>query len=137
MLKKVYFAGILLVGLLVPCSRAQTEKGAVCVASRRDDPWWKVPPPDSIDTRGYKVRIDNRPVVAWPAKQSLKLDDLDLQERHLLVIIDGSGKAVESVRFHFSDYKSADLCMTYDGYQGMQLKEESRHTPWCKCNRSK
>jgi hypothetical protein len=120
-------------GLLVVRGSGQDEKGSVCVASRADDPWWKVPPPDSTDTRGFKVRIDKRPAEAWPAKKSLNLDDLSLEDRHLLVAIDSSGKPVESIRFRFSDYKSNRLCMTYDGYQGMQLKEATRHTPWCKC----
>ncbi|HKW63274.1 MAG TPA: hypothetical protein VJN89_12065 [Candidatus Acidoferrum sp.] len=29
--------------------------------------------------------------------------------------------------------KSTDLCMTYDGYQGIGLQEATRRTPWCKC----
>lgn len=44
-----------------------------------------------------------------------------------------SGKPIESVWFAFSGYKSTDLCMTYDGYQGIQLHDATRHTPWCKC----
>jgi hypothetical protein len=130
---RVFLTGVALCSLLISFSTAQEEKGSVCVASRADDPWWKVPPPASTNTRGFKVRIDKRPAVAWPAKQSLNLDDLGLEERHLIVAIDASGKPVESVRFRFSDYKSNRLCMMYDGYQGMQLQEATRHTPWCKC----
>src|SRR5205807_4938811 len=42
-----------------------------------------------------------------------------------------SGKPIESVRFKFAVYKSTDLCMTYDGYQGIGLQETTRRTPWC------
>jgi len=130
---------IALIGLLIPRSAGQaqtgqTQKGTVCVASRVDDPWWKVAPPEATETRGYKVKIDGTAAAPWPAKKGLTLDGLDLENRHILVVIDGSGKPVESVRFRFSTYSSAKLCMTYDGYQGVQLQEQSRHTPWCKCN---
>ena len=130
---RMFLAGLALASPLVSFGTAQEAKGSVCVASRADDPWWNVPSPEATDTRGFKVRIDKRPAVAWPAKQGLNLDDLELEGRHLLVVIDGNGKPVESVRFRFSDYRSDHLCMTYDGYQGMQLQEATRHTPWCKC----
>src|ERR1022692_1493505 len=114
-------------------SAADPGSGTVCVASRADDPWWKVAPPDSTNTRGFSVRIDDGPVVPWPRVKSLKFGDLDLEKSHLVVILDASGKPVESVRFKFSTFKKADLCMSYDGYQGMQLGDASRRTPWCKC----
>ena len=123
----------LLVCLFPACLAAQAAKGSVCVASRADDPWWKVAPPEALDTRGFRVRIDKRPAAPWPGSKGLPLDDLDLDQRHLIVALDRSGKAVESVWFRFSNYKTTNLCMNYDGYQGMQLREQTRHTPWCKC----
>jgi hypothetical protein len=134
---RIAFYTALLICLISRGSVAQSDRGMVCVASRADDPWWKVSVPEATNTRGFRVRIDNRPALPWPKKESLVLGDLDPNERHLLVAMDGSGKPVESVRFRFSQYKSTDLCMTYDGYQGMQLQEETRHTPWCKCRRTK
>ncbi len=130
---RFFLAAAAFASLLVLSVAAQEEQGSVCVASRADDPWWKVPPPAATDTQGFKVKIDKRPAAAWPAKHSLSLDDLSLADRHLLVAVDGSGKPVESVWFRFSDYKSKRLCMTYDGYQGMQLQDATRHTPWCRC----
>jgi hypothetical protein len=38
------------------------------------------------------------------------------------------------VLFNFAEFKTANLCMTYHGYQGLQLKDATRHTPWCKCH---
>jgi hypothetical protein len=119
--------------LLAALAIADPETGSVCVASRTDDPWWKVAPPDATNTRGFRVKIDKRSAEPWPQRTSLKLDGLDLEDAHLLVILNGTGKLVESVRFKFSTFKSADLCMSYDGYQGMQLQEATKRTPWCKC----
>ncbi len=98
--------------LLVSISgAAQRGTGSVCVAARIDDPFWKEP-----------ATLPNS-----------EIDGLDISERHLLVVLDSSGKPIESVRFKFADYKSTDLCVTYDGYQGIGLQEATRRTPWCKC----
>ena len=91
-------------------------------------------PNGQINSHGLKVKIDKRPVTAWPERKSLKIEELDTVERHLLVVLDSSGKPIESVRFKFSDYKSSELCMAYDGYQGIGLQESTRRTPWCKCH---
>ena len=128
---------VVTLALLVPISgTAQGGLGSVCVAARIDDPFFKEPavlPNGEINSRGLKVRVDKRPVEEWPQRKSLKFDGLDTNERHLLVVLDSSGKPIESVRFKFSDYKSTGLCMSYDGYQGIGLQEATRRTPWCKC----
>jgi hypothetical protein len=116
---------------------AQQPGGSVCVAARVDDPFWKesaILPNGQINSHGLKVKIDKRPVMAWPERKSLKIEELDTKERHLLVVLDSSGKPIESVRFKFSDYKTAELCLAYDGYQGIGLQEATRRTPWCKCH---
>ena len=115
---------------------AQQGTGSVCIAARIDDPFWKEPallPNGEVNSHGLKFRVDRRPVDEWPQRKSLKIDGLDVRERHLLVVLDSSGKPIQSVRFRFSDYKSTDLCMSYDGYQGIGLQEVTRRTPWCKC----
>jgi hypothetical protein len=115
---------------------AQRGTGSVCVAARIDDPFWKEPatlPNGEINSHGLKVRVDGRPVEEWPQRKGLKIDGLDISERHLLVVLDSRGKPIESVRFKFADYKSTDLCITYDGYQGIGVQDATRRTPWCKC----
>lgn len=123
--------------LLVSISgAAQRGAGSVCVAARIDDPFFKEPatlPNGEINSHGLKVRVDKRTVEEWPQRESLKIEGLDTSEQHLLVVLASSGKPIQSVRFKFSDYKSTDLCMFYDGYQGITLQEDGRHTPWCKC----
>jgi hypothetical protein len=123
--------------LLVSISlAAQRRTGSVCVAARIDDPFWKESvnlPNGEINSHGLKVQIDRGPVEEWPQRKSLKIDGLDISERHGLVVFDSSGKSIEAVRFKFADYKSTDLCIHYDGYQGIGVQEATRRTPWCKC----
>lgn len=113
----------------------EPASGTVCVASRAADPFrgQVIPPTGEVSSGGLRVRVNKRPSVPWPQRESLKIDKLDLSERHLLAVLDASGKPVESLWFRFSEYKSANLCMAYDGYQGVGLQETTRHTPWCKC----
>jgi len=120
---------------LCQIAAAQAGGGTVCVAARAATPFrgQVIPPTGEVSSHGLRVKIDKRPTVPWPQRESLKIEQLDLSERHLLAIIDPSGKSVESVWFRFSAYKSPHLCMAYDGYQGMGLQEATRHTPWCKC----
>jgi hypothetical protein len=123
--------GLMLVFPFSMCSAAEPETGTVCVASRAATPFrgQVVPPTGEVSSGGLRVRVDKRP---WPERESLKFTGLDIHERHLLVVLDSHGKPVESLWFRFSNYKSGDLCMSYDGYQGVGLQEAKR-SPWCKC----
>jgi hypothetical protein len=117
-------------------ANAQQATGSVCVAARADDPFWKEPatlPNGKINSHGLSVKIDKRPAAAWPDRESLKIDGLDTSERHVLIVLGSGVKPIESVRFKFSEFKSTELCMAYDGYQGIGLQETTRRTPWCKC----
>ena len=134
---KIAFVVAALILAISHCAAAQHATGSVCVAARVDDPFWKQPAISSngkINSFGFRVKIDKRPAAAWPERKSLKIDGLDIIERHLAVVLDSVGKPIESVRFRFSDYKSTELCMAYDGYQGIGLGEATRRTPWCKCH---
>jgi len=131
------FAVYLLTLLLAvhPKSVTQNASGTVCVAARADDPFRGqiIPPKGEVSSGGLQVKVDKRPAMPWPQRKSLKLAELDLRSRHLLAVMDVHGKPVESLWFRFSTYRSTNLCMFYDGYQGIGLQETSRHTPWCKC----
>jgi hypothetical protein len=124
--------------LLIPhLSTAQGATGSVCVAARVDDPFWKEPatlPNGQINSHGLRVKVDKTPAVTWPDRKSLKIDGLDISQRHVVVVLSADGKPIESVRFKFSEYKSGELCMSYDGYQGIGLQDITRRTPWCKCH---
>ena len=145
---KMLLRGIVKTGLMVVTfvllvsisGTAQQVTGSVCIAARIDDPFFKEPatlPNGEINSHGLKFRVDKRPVDEWPQRKSLKIGGLDTNERHLLVVLDSSGKPIQSIRFKFSNYKSTDLCVNYDGYQGIGLQEATRRTPWCKCRQLK
>jgi hypothetical protein len=98
--------------------------------------WNSAEPPTHVLTESYnpatlKLRIDKRPAVLWPHKEDLKLENLDLSERHL-VVLTSDRKPIESFWFRFSEFNSAELCMKFDGYQGVQLAD-ARSSRWCKC----
>jgi len=61
----------------------------------------------------------------------VKIGEMELSERHL-VTLTSDGKRIQSFWFRFSEYKSDDLCLAFDGYQGVQLQGAKR-SPWCKC----
>jgi hypothetical protein len=132
-------ASIIVVTMILLISHhanAQQATGSVCVAARVDDPFWKEPvtlPNGQINSHGLKVKIDKRPAVAWPDRESLRIGGLDTSERHVLIVLGSDGKPIESVRFNFSEFKSTELCMAYDGYQGIGLQDTTRRTRWCKC----
>jgi hypothetical protein len=131
---KFALIGLALPLLLCQPSAGEPGSGTVCVASRAATPFrgQVIPPTGEVSSGGLQIRIDKRPAVAWPQRESLKIEGLTLTERHLLAVLDSKGKPVESLWFRFSDYKSVDLCMSYDGYQGVGL-QEAKHCPWCKC----
>jgi|SRR5580704_15099590 hypothetical protein len=113
----------------------EAETGTVCVASRAATPFrgQVVPPSGEVSSGGLQVKVDKRPAVPWPQRESLKIEGLDLKERHLLAVVDAHGRPVESLWFRFADYSSAHLCTSYDGYGGIGLAEDGRHCPWCRC----
>lgn len=131
---RISLIGLMLSFFLSAHSSAEAEYGTVCVASRAATPFrgQVIPPAGEVSSGGLQVKIDKRPAISWPQRESLKIDGLDLKERHLLAIVDAHGKPVESLWFRFSMYKSTRLCLSYDGYQGIGLDDDA-HCPWCKC----
>src|SRR3989442_623499 len=98
---KTGLMAVTLVLLVSISGAAQRGTGSVCVAARIDNPFWKEPatlPNGEINSHGLKVRVDRRPVEEGPQRKSLKIDGLDISERHLLVVLDSSGKPIDSLR---------------------------------------
>jgi hypothetical protein len=127
--------GLTLIFLLSQTGAPEPARGTVCVASSAATPFHiqvRTPTGAVASGGGMRVRIDKRPSQPWPQKESLKIDGLDPQQRHLLAVLGDHGKPIESFWFRFSDFKSLDLCVSYDGYQGIGLQEANR-SPWCKC----
>jgi hypothetical protein len=136
-MKLANFAAVIVIFMSLYANSQQPETGTVCVASRVDDPFWKEEPRLSngqVNTHGLRLRIDKQPPVEWPVSKGLEISGLDINERHLFVVLSKAGKPIESLRFSFSGYRSSHLCLSYDGYQGIGLNDLSRGTPWCKCS---
>ena len=110
---------------------AEPDRGAVCVAPNSEKPPTRISPGGMYNPATLSVKIDNRKPVPWPHKESLKIDRLDLTKRHL-VVLTSAGRRTESFWFRFSPSDNGALCMTFDGYQGVQLAG-MKGSPWCTC----
>jgi hypothetical protein len=109
----------------------QTEFGTICVLPNSSNPPTRISPGGKYNPATLTVRIDKREPIPWPHKQSVKIESLTLNERHL-VVLRSDGKRIQSFRFRFSDFKDIKLCLYFDGYQGVQLGDK-HNALWCKC----
>ena len=123
---------VLLLPSLWSPSWAQSTSGSVCVAPNSEEPPTRVSPGQMFNPATLLIRIDKRKALAWQHNGSLKIDGLALNERHLLAVI-SDGKPIQSLWFRFTQYKSSELCASFDGNRGVQLDEKNR-SPWCKCD---
>jgi hypothetical protein len=117
--------------LLCPALLGQEARGTVCVAPNSPNRPKLISPGGSYNPKTLSLKIDKNPPILWPHRESVKIGDLDLSQRHL-VVLTSDGKKIQSFWFRFSDYESTDLCIDFDGYQGVRLQER-KHSPWCKC----
>src|SRR5712691_3269451 len=113
---------VLVAFLLCHSVSAEPGSGTVCIAPNSVEPPTLVSPGGAYNPATLLLKIDKRKAIPWPHKESFKIEGLDLKERHLVVLI-SNGKVIESFWFKFSDFRSVDLCVAYDGYQGVQLRE--------------
>jgi hypothetical protein len=122
----------LLMGLAMrPAVSGEPTPGTVCVAPNSAEPPERYSPGGEYNPATLSVRIDSGRFLLWPHKDSVLIGNLDLKRRHLIVL-KSDGKIIQSFWFRFSEYESSDLCVSFDGYQGVQLQERKR-SPWCKC----
>ena len=119
--------------LLLSCHvlYGQSERGTICLAPNSPEPPTRISPGGDYNPATLSLSIDKGKPILWPHKESIKIDGLNLAERHL-IILTSDGKRIQSFWFRFSDYKSTDLCVDFDGYQGVRLQEK-KYSPWCKC----
>jgi hypothetical protein len=116
---------------MCPMLSAQAQRGTICVAPNSSKPPARISPGGDYNPATLSVKVDNGRLLLWPHKESVIIRDLDLNRRHL-VALTSDGKRIQSFWFRFSEYKSNDLCVSFDGYQGVNLQERKR-SPWCKC----
>ena len=107
----------------------QPQRGTVCVAPNSTEAPTLVSPGQNYNPATLSIRMDKGPLTPWPHKQGMKIGDLDVNERHL-VTLTSDGKRLFSFWFKFSEYKSSDLCLSFDGYEGARMQERKSS---CKC----
>jgi hypothetical protein len=97
------------------------QSGTVCV----------LPIAPELETKGLRLRIDKQQELPWPHNQPMKIEALNLSERHV-VVVTAQNKRVQSFRFDFLDYSDAKLCLVFDGAELAHLGS-SRSASWCSC----
>jgi hypothetical protein len=114
-----------------PQGATHNETGTVCVLPNSPEPPTRFSRGGEYNPATLTISIDKQPPVAWPHKRTVKIENLTLSDRHLIVLR-SDGKPIQSFRFRFSGYKDTLLCVYYDGYQGVQFGDKY-NTFWCKC----
>src|ERR1700741_2586702 len=121
--------------LLGPALFGQSGRATVCVAPNSPDPPTRTSPGGLYNPVTLSLKIDKNPPIRWPHKDSIKIGDLDVNQRHL-VVLTSDGKKIQYFWLRFSEYKTTDLSISFDGYQGVQL-DDRKSAPWCKCKSRK
>jgi len=105
--------------------------GTICVLPNSPDPPTLISPGGEYNPSTLTVAIDKQTPIPWPHKRTAKIENLTLAGRHLIVLR-SDGKRIQSFWFRFSDYRDTTLCVSFDGYQGVQFGD--KHTTyWCRC----
>jgi hypothetical protein len=110
---------------------ARLEHGTICVLPNSAESPTRISPGGMYNPATLALSIDKGKPILWPHKRSVEIENLTLNERHLIVLT-SDGKRIQSFRFRFSDYKQSRLCLYFDGYEGVQLGNGA-NALWCKC----
>jgi hypothetical protein len=111
-------------------TQANVSGGAVCVLPNSPEPPTRISPGGEYNPATLTLRIDKRESIPWPHKKPVVIDGLGLEDSHM-VVLTSDGKRIQSFRFRFPEYHDAKLCISYDGYQGVQLGNRT-NALWCK-----
>jgi len=108
--------------LVCPAFSAESEHGSVCVAPVPPEPPSTAATEELFCHSGnLSLKIDKQQVIPWPHKESLRIEALDLTQRHRVVVL-CDGKPQQSFGFRFSEFKTKRLCLFInDLYQTVQL----------------
>ena len=121
--------------LLHPAPAAEIGIGSICISPIPEKPTDFSAPGLLCESAKLSVKLDAQQPMAWPIKENVKMDALDLAAIHRVVVY-CDGKPQQSFKFRFSEYKTKELCLFInDMYKTVQLWE-SKESPWCKCRKS-
>jgi hypothetical protein len=123
---------LLVDSLLVPALAAESEFGLFASPCVPEKPSAFTGLLDICDSAKLSLKIDAQQPIAWPIKESMRIDVLDVTAAHRVVVA-CSGKPQQSFRFRFSNFKTTHLCLFInDLYKTVQLWEPKK-APWCHC----
>lgn len=111
-----------------------SQSGTICVLPNPPEPPTRYSPGGKYDPDTLTARIDRREAIRWPHKSPLRIGGLALDDRHL-VVLTSDGKRIQSFWFKFADADNGRLCMSFDGYEGVQMGSQ-KDALWCKCKQS-
>ena len=130
----LFVCGILVMSGSSFAQRASTEtntgNGTVCLLPNSSEVPTRISPGGSYNPATLALRIDKRESIPWPHKKPVLIDGLDMRGPHL-VVLTSDGKRIQSFQFKFGEYHDDRLCISYDGYQGVQLGNRT-DALWCK-----
>jgi hypothetical protein len=108
----------------------QGQRGTICVLPNPSEPPTRISPGGMYNPATLAVSVDKGKPIPWPHQRPVRIENLTLSQRHLIVLTSDS-KRIQSFWFRFST-KEPRLCLSYDGYQGVQLGNP-QNALWCKC----
>lgn len=97
----------------------QGQRGTICVLPNSPEPPTRISPGGMYNPATLAVSIDKGKPILWPHKRSVRIENLTLNERHLIALT-SDGKRIQSFWFRFS-INEPRLCLSFDGYQGAQF----------------
>lgn len=106
------------------------QRGTICVLPNSPDPPTRISPGGMYNPATLALSVDKAKPILWPHQRSVRIEKLTLNQRHLIVVT-SDGKRIQSFWFRFST-KEPHLCLSYDGYQGVQLGDP-QNALWCRC----
>jgi hypothetical protein len=117
--------------LACPVLYGQSPRGTICVAPVSPERPTLGREGGFYNPATYTMRIDKVTPIVGPHKDFVQIGDLELNKRHV-VLLTSDGKTIQSIWFRFSDYGSSHLCLSFDSYLLIQMKD-TKQSPWCKC----
>lgn len=108
----------------------QSGTGSICVLPNSPEPPTRISPGGMYNPDTLTVRVDRGDLIRWPHKEPVLIEGLNLQDNHL-VVLTSDGKRIQSFRFKFAKEDDANLCIYFDGYEGVQLGNR-KTALWCK-----
>ena len=127
--KRTWSAALLAFGGYYTLS-GQAQDGKVCIAPISSEPPRLASDGGMYNPANLSVKIDTGKLMLWPHRESIPVNDLKLDQRHLVSVF-SDGKRIQSLWFRFSEYGN-DLCPTYDAYDLILLRER-KSSRECKC----